>query len=784
MLPILLERVSAGHLSSALYYYKILIGKTPKLLPDILMPLYKRLEKYPQDFDLRIMISELYIAAGLYPEAIQELEEIIDLDPEYSQAFFLLGKIIGKNKGKEVILPILEGAFEKGVYDLNILDLLPSLYLEKGLIDKSIVFFERMIQENPEVSHFYNMLAELHLKKGNFEEVVYYYRCLVEKFPNLSEESGRKISEIIKKHSHYPNLYVLLGHIFFKTCCPEKGANVLELLQSKHPQETSLVVSEYKKALKIYPQDGHLKLGLAKALIEIAEYTESVEILESLSKEISADVLISLLNRILSAFPHQVLALTLMAKLYYSLESYDKGLGFLETLIPLDYPKLSEKLGLISDYEAVLHPALSPKMNFMKAKAYYHHEEFSNCLHLCEQLMPTELEQSAKFLKIKCLQSKKQTSDFLNQLILYIQEYPYDSEGHQLLKAVQEKHLFQQLDSLQKKSPIDFVKLGLLFLRKGEFVSAIEQFQKIKNPTFSLLLNARCFFEQGRFDLSLNQIQSFLSSPSLDPPFMNSARFMASIACLLLGEQEDAQLYLDQILQDDIAFPFLDHVQNHIKQSPINIRGHALSLILDPSPLPVMVSNPEDLEMIQKKKLNFQSFALPHNNNGVMHLLKKNLRSAETEFHLGIQMDATLSIVYNNLGVLYFFEKKLKEAYFYLEKAEKLNPNLELIHLNRALFYLSENKEKEAFLSFQRIIERAPQNSVLWINLGDFYFKKQDLKKAFFYWEKASETCVLFPFVQRRICYLDANSFQARHWLKPDVFRYQAMLRHLGKQEK
>jgi len=784
MLPVLLERVCSGNLSSALYYYKILIAKNPKILPDILIPLYKRLEQYPQDFDLRIMISELYIAAGLYAEAIQELEEIIDLDPEYSQAFFILGKIIGKNKAKEAILPILEAAFEKGVYDLNILDLLPSLYLEKGLIDKSIAFFERMIQENPDVSHFYKMLAELYLKKENFEEVAHYYRCLVEKFPNLSEESGNQISQIIKKHSGYPNLYILLAHIFFKTCCPEKGANILELLQLTHPQETSLVVSEYKKALKIYPQDGHLKLGLAKALIESAEYTEAVEILESLSKEVDSEVLISLLNRILSAFPHQVLALTLMAKLYYALESYDKGLGFLETLIPLDDPKLNTKLALISDYEVVLHPALSHKMNFMKAKAYYHHEEFSKCLQLCDQLIPTELEQSARFLKIKCLQSKKQTSDFLNHLILYIQDYPYDAEGHQVLKAVQEQHLFQQLDVLQKKSPPDFVKLGLLFLRKGELVSAIEQFQKIQNPTFSLLLNARCFFEQGRFDLSLNQIQSFLSSPSLEPTFMNAARFMGSIACLLLGEQEDAQLYLDHIIQDDIAFPFLENVQNHIKQSPINIRGHALSLILEPMPLPVMVANPEDLEMIQKKKLNFQSFALPHNNNGVMHLLKKNLRSAETEFHLAIQMDAALSIVYNNLALLYFFEKKLKDAYFYLEKAEKLNPNLELVYLNRALFYLSEHKEKEAWLSFQKAVDRSPQNPVLLINLGDFYFKKQDLKQAFFYWEKASETCVLFPFIQRRMCYLDANSFQARHWLKPDVFRYHAMLRHLGKQEK
>ena len=83
----------------------------------ILINLYKELIKDESKLHLRLVIVELYIQFSRFKEAYEELEDMYEIDPAFSQTYFLLGKLYQKSEDKHYVLTIFKDAFDKGIRD-------------------------------------------------------------------------------------------------------------------------------------------------------------------------------------------------------------------------------------------------------------------------------------------------------------------------------------------------------------------------------------------------------------------------------------------------------------------------------------------------------------------------------------------------------------------------------------------------------------------------------------------------------------------------------------------
>ena len=73
----------------ALDRYRQFLSKYPQKLPIILTNLYKESRKKHDNLQLKVVIAEILYHAELYQDAKYECEEILELSPSFSQAFFI-----------------------------------------------------------------------------------------------------------------------------------------------------------------------------------------------------------------------------------------------------------------------------------------------------------------------------------------------------------------------------------------------------------------------------------------------------------------------------------------------------------------------------------------------------------------------------------------------------------------------------------------------------------------------------------------------------------------------
>src|SRR5690606_30205211 len=90
--------------------FKRVLGLTPLKRPDVFTQLYKRLNIQFENMNLRILIADLHIASADYQSAFFELEDAIEMDPLFTQSYFLLSKIYRHCEEKKEIEALFEGA--------------------------------------------------------------------------------------------------------------------------------------------------------------------------------------------------------------------------------------------------------------------------------------------------------------------------------------------------------------------------------------------------------------------------------------------------------------------------------------------------------------------------------------------------------------------------------------------------------------------------------------------------------------------------------------------------
>lgn len=765
------------------------------MLPDILIPLYKQLNAHSQNLHLRILISKLYMFGNRYKDAVQELEECIEIDPKFTQSYFLLSKIYSKGVEKPLIQALFETAFENGIFDSAILDLLPNIYLESQKTEKSIALYKKLIEINPNSIHYYKMLGELYSKNNDVTLAAKTYKTASELSPKSTPEFAKLCECLIEKAPINKEVRHVLIDLHLKSFNPIRATEHIEALQKMDPSETEPGIKLLKRCLNLYPNTDVALVGLSQSLAAVQEFSESIDYLNQYKALPKSDTAIiqACLKDILTKYPTQVLALNFMIKETLEQNDYETALDYCRQLIYSDvteHPKIVQVLKTIQEKV----PSTFYETELYLAQFYAKTRQHAACETVCTSLFESKYDLESR--EILFASTTQAHGLRLSQKILHeaLPHHPFSNSLHEKIETtyyqiltqalesktieLTEKHTPKSLKSTSSESQksiehpqskIMFEK-GLILLRKGDIIPAIETFQEITAPkplqTNATILTSRCFLELGRFDLGQKHLESLLSKlGSAQVETTNKIRYLLSINLIHFGKISEAVQLLEQIVVTDIKFPNIQSILTTYKKRRFkDMRGLALSGVFHQNQLhPSVVPNTEKLK--NAKEAQTISFAHPHNNQGVHYLITRSLQAAQDEFNLALQMDPQFTVSYCNLALVHIEQNDVLKAKKCLDTAREINPEFELIDHHLGLLELKCNQPEKAIPHFQNCLKKNPDNFYAMLNLSDLYRKLGNLKKSYEHLLNANQHHHLSYLIHRRALYLTLGSLSIQDWI-------------------
>ena len=197
-------------------HFKEAISNHPSELANILTPMYKELIRNQENISLRFLIVQLYIYCNYFKEAYHELEYIFEVNSKHPDLYLLLVKIYYKARMPTLILPLLEKAYKRNIYDSTLIDLLPKIYLKDNNTQKAITFYESILKANRTDSPNYKILAELYLKGSHFDKAIEIYDTLIDKSPDMSDHIVKKLEQLLITAPTHIKLRELIVKLHFK----------------------------------------------------------------------------------------------------------------------------------------------------------------------------------------------------------------------------------------------------------------------------------------------------------------------------------------------------------------------------------------------------------------------------------------------------------------------------------------------------------------------------------------------------------------------------------------
>ncbi len=782
-LDLCLSLVKHQHYPDALDRIKLFVNRSPSAFADILSQLYKRMTSHFDDVGLRLLISELYISMKAYDSACDELENTLDFAPNHSQVFYLLSKIYKHCSHQTVIQSLFERAFSENNMDPAIIDLLPVIYMEKCQYDSGILFFEKLILELDQHNlNHRRFLSEFYLKAGRFEDYSEGVLRIIQEAPEAIPHYTQECQAVLKRRPECTFVRKALVTLLIKGMKPSDAVEQLRVLLDLDGASACDIIGSLKYLLSVFPDHPTARLMLADCHIINRHYADAVDLLRSLTSNLVSDDIFRRLDQILIQMPEFVAALELSSDLYFQLGRYPESLGVVISMITLDVrddPFIVRRLREL----IVKEPLLEPTCRLKLADHALITGENLTCETESRQLLGTEFDLQGRLMMSSVFERGHRFLEAQEMLFSALDRYIDHIDVHLALKRFQ-THSIHRL--IEQKTSQTFVAdappeyhftLGVLYMNHGLLYPALDHFQKLtQHPSYMIdaqILISRCFMELGRYDLSLSQLNRlFLKVSEFDYPLRNRLAYLMAVSYLHIGNPQEALNQLEYILENDIKFPNVQHILSQLKEENLlDFRGLIVtgcsSFISEGSPewSLMAVHNPENDDLyVNASQSGALSFAHPHNQQGVVALLKDNTKTAEESFKLAIQMDPQLTAAYCNLAMVKLIQEELDSALYYLMKAQSINPKLDAIYITKGLIYASQNQWDFALNQFEDCLSLNPKHGIALLNLGDVYFQLNDMPRALQFWKKALDSGLLFPFLHRRLFYLNPKLESQMVW--------------------
>jgi tetratricopeptide (TPR) repeat protein len=158
--------LTAAFVLGGLYIYRLYF-QPPSLRTALERELYNyqtALAKNPADLATRVNLALLYYRVGKDKEAINELNNALEINPKYSEAHLELGLIYLQKQEKKLAIKHLQQAAKTSKDEVAYYEL-GKIALKDKNYQKAIVYLEKVIKLNP-------ILADAHYLLGLAEEKI------------------------------------------------------------------------------------------------------------------------------------------------------------------------------------------------------------------------------------------------------------------------------------------------------------------------------------------------------------------------------------------------------------------------------------------------------------------------------------------------------------------------------------------------------------------------------------------------------------------------------------
>lgn len=749
--------------------FKHLLDIFPNALPDILIFLYQQLKEKYFNLQLRILIAELYIYKKGYTDALDELEECTTLDPEYSNTYVILGRMFRNDQLKNRIITIFETAISNQIFDSTIIDILPNHYLSEKNNSKSIHFFIVLCERFPNNCSYLKTLASLYAQIRNYEDAAKTYEKIGQTFNEHHEEIADRCEKLIRFCPENKTIRKILINLHIKAMNLENAFRHVDYLVERDNTFYAQANKLYKELLKLSPKTLFILKGFAKLLIKEHDFSQAINLLADVISidHNESEMVKEMINNVLEHEPQQLLAHELKLDIAIIQREFNYAISIIESLIENEYINdipILQKCDLIIEK----HEAFQQHCIYLKSLYYFKTNQIENCIQLTQSITKKDWAEKKALLQAQALEKKGQFKEAKIRLSALLKTDPNNPTIHHALQQTY-LGLLNQLVTRQESSEkeSDFFKAGLVYLRKGNFIDAIEQFQKIGSDK-SLLFQAntliyRCFFEMGRFDLALNHINRSIENCDTfsDTITKNKLLYINAIIYIHSGKFELARDTLEKLYTADIKFPNIEKLLTFIRKQNHYEDHLFLSYYLSDSGEETPIAMPLSTYI---KPPSF-SFGHQHNKKGIEFIFKQQLLAAEEEFKLAIQLDPSLPCVYGNLLIVYLMKNQIEEAKETLKKLEHHSEINEAVLIYRGLIKLKENDEIKALDIFKNCIQKFPQCNLAHLYLGNIYWKKLNIEQAFYHQEKANQLGLYFHIINRKKHYLKDKPFTFSYWI-------------------
>jgi tetratricopeptide (TPR) repeat protein len=760
--------LSEGYYKDAKDQYYLAIYYNPHLLPKVLLDYESAIAEDKNNLNIHLSLVDLYLSMGEIDNAIIELEEVLLINGTHTEIYNLLGSIYIKRGRFDDAINLLEQALKAETKDTALSEMLAGAYLEKERYEDATRLYEEVLKTDSTNKKVLRTLSELYKRTHNYEKAAESLQAMITDDPELSREVILKLEELAHLAPKVIFVKETLAEVYARAMRPDEATLCYMDALSLDAGKIDHIVVKLKKILKNYPQNPRTQAALAEALVEKGQFSEAVWEYRRLIEREGAQKTLAIagLEQIVRKCPEQVMAREALGDAYLKDGKYQEAVNEYSAAVKTD-KTLADTMQKKSRDILKAHPnflaayLLSGEAHIAKGEAKLALARADEMIALDKKYIPGYLLLSDANLELRISRRAEEA------LVKALELDPFNITIHEKLKAIRDKAVEQEIESIRKKLKEDewrisfHLDIGKLLLKLGRVKEATKELQiALKDrPRISFAYNllGSCFKEEGRFDLASAQYQK--ASENLPPElseFGKNVRYNLGLAYEAQGLIVKAISAYESVMQEDVEFGHLREKTYFLKSSKLSsVRFKKIicfrSLTDTNSLIGVWGRDKTDSEKLSKQAETLMSFGQTHNHTGFDFFMRGMVEAAKEEFNLSINMDSSFASALSNLAVTQMISGSLEEAELNLIRALDLEPQSAVYYNNLAMVYYQKGNLEKARRNLEKASNFDEEQSAVWLNLGDVYYAMGLAEMALNCWQKIRNFDVLSEFSQQRL---------------------------------
>ncbi len=211
---------------------------------------------------------------GKSDDAIQELKELLKLDPKIVDGYFLLGNEYSKTARYQDAVDAFKKALElKPDYDFAVINL-ANTYRKMGKIDEALLGFQYFLKKNPDNVQVLARIGELHLAQNDPDGAMVYFDRALNIDPKTSWIYNSKGAALLQKHQNQEAEAAFRKALELNPKINMVHFNLAQIFEMRGSDAEAQ--QEYLKELEIAPKNYKASFNLGRSYLKSGKLSEAI----------------------------------------------------------------------------------------------------------------------------------------------------------------------------------------------------------------------------------------------------------------------------------------------------------------------------------------------------------------------------------------------------------------------------------------------------------------------------------------------------------------------------